>query len=68
MSTQQTIFDDWHTLDEMAAKWRARFGHGSADSIRRWKREGTLERYGLEWSYAGRTPIVREKKMASASG
>jgi hypothetical protein len=58
---QQTIFDGWFTFEEMAAKLRGRFGHGSADAIRRWKREGRLEEYGLEFRYTGRTPLVRQK-------
>jgi hypothetical protein len=68
MATKQTIFDGWYTLEEMAAKWRDRFGHGSADAFRRWKREGRLEQYGLEFMYAGRTPLVRQKpEMKEAS-
>jgi hypothetical protein len=61
MTDQTILFPGWSTLEEMAAHFRDRFGHGSVDAIRRWKREGRLEEYGLELRYAGRTPLVRPK-------
>jgi hypothetical protein len=60
MSTQH-IFKGWLTTAEIAADINRRFGHGTADSIRRWKREGRLDEYGLEVRYVGRTPVYRQK-------
>jgi hypothetical protein len=64
MTDQSVLFADWFTFEEMGARLRDRLGHGSADAIRRWKREGRLAEYGLEVRNTGRTPLVREMKTA----
>jgi hypothetical protein len=61
MATKQIIFDGWSTYEEMASKWRDRFGYGTPDVFRRWRREGRLEQNGLEFKQVGRTPLVRQK-------
>jgi hypothetical protein len=62
-----TIYDGWDTDEEIAAKFRARFGFGTADTVRRWKRQGLLEKYGLRTKNAGRVPLYQEIEKAAAS-
>lgn len=57
----QPMFAGWQTAKEIGADLYRRLGHGSADAVRRWKREGKLEKFGLEVRYVGRTPLYRPK-------
>jgi hypothetical protein len=61
MSIEASVIGEWKPEATFAAALREELGYGSAVTLARWRRLGTIPE-GYEWRYFGRIPMWRRKK------